>query len=333
MSSKITDASDVKPHFGDVKQVWYKMLSVFFDDNGALKPECVQEVSCPHCGANQPYQDFVLNGFHHHTCQSCQCVYVSPRLKDEHLHQLYADEYYSQMFTESMLPFFDKRKKLIGGGKYAQIQKQLAVIDWQPTPNETPRVLDIGSGLGEVTDVFNDNGWDCHAIEVNPVAVDWLNKKQINVFDGAFDDYKNEQQFDVIMAWGVIEHVVNPKAFLAKAFSLLKPGGLFVSEVPHGNSLLVDYCREQGSDPDRILQGEQHIILYSVPAYKELHSGARFQELHVQTNGLDVSTIVNISNSSMNNDVVAAMQSSVDQRMCGDLLRGFWYKPGNAADR
>ena len=28
-----------------------------------------------------------------------------------------------------------------------------------------------------------------------------------------------------------------------KAYNLLKPGGIFVSEVPHGNSLLVDYSR------------------------------------------------------------------------------------------
>ncbi|MBT5426719.1 MAG: methyltransferase domain-containing protein [Bacteroidetes bacterium] len=128
------------------------------------------------------------------------------------------------------------------------------------------------------------------------------------------------------MAWNVIEHVTNAKAFLRKAYSLLKPGGIFVSEVPHANSMLVDYSRQTGMDPKRIIQGEQHIILYSVQAYEKLHEGAGFHPIRVQTNGLDISTILDITQEHVKREVIYTMQKLVDDKMYGDLLRGFWRK-------
>jgi 2-polyprenyl-3-methyl-5-hydroxy-6-metoxy-1,4-benzoquinol methylase len=48
-----------------------------------------------------------------------------------------------------------------------------------------------------------------------------------------------EQQFDAITFWAVMEHLANPGAFLKKASSLLKPGGLCFILVPNLNSLAV----------------------------------------------------------------------------------------------
>jgi len=319
MAERIIDASEVKPNFTDVKDVWKEMLSQYYEDENTLAAEYVKNVNCPHCDADSPSEPFKLNGFVHQSCANCHCLYVSPRLKDEHLIKLYSDDYYSEMFTKSMLPYFEKRKAMIGQNKYAQIIERLG-------HHHTGRVLDIGSGLGEVLDVFHDKDWYCEAVEVNPVAVDSLTQRGIKVFSDVFDNYTESEQFDVIMAWGVIEHVVDPKAFLSKVYSLLKPGGIFVSEVPHGNCLLAEYCRTTGKDPERILQGEQHIVLYSIDAYKELHLHAGLDMLHIQTNGLDMSTIVNISDQSMSPDVIADIQKGLDKAMQGDLLRGFWHK-------
>ena len=128
------------------------------------------------------------------------------------------------------------------------------------------------------------------------------------------------------MAWGVIEHITAPSLFLDKVYSLLSPSGIFVSEVPHSQSVLVDYCQKYGKDPLRILQGEQHIILYSNNAYSEIHEKSGLKLHHVQTNGLDMATILDINELKIDQDVTAEIQSSLDAFMKGDLLRGFWYK-------
>ena len=313
-------ASDVKSNFSSVKKVWQEMLSVYYQDQNTIKEEFTVKVNCPHCDSKDSHSAFSLNGFNHQTCSNCESVYVSPRLNDDCLYKLYSNDYYSEMFTKSMIPIFDKRKKLIGENKYNQI------LDFFSDNDSQNKVLDIGCGVGEVIDVFNDNGWNCEAIELNPVASEWLTQRGIKVFNDTLDNYQSDQEFDLIMAWNVVEHVTNPKEFIQKAFDLLRPGGLFVSEVPHGNSMLIDYCRSSGMDPLRILQGEQHIMLYSITAYKELHQMSGFKPALLQTNGLDVATIFDCSNIDVPRDVISSLQELVDSKLYGDLLRGFWIK-------
>ncbi len=163
---------------------------------------------------------------------------------------------------------------------------------------------------------------------MNSVAVEWLQGRgHEEVFHGTLDAYETGLKFDIIMAWGVVEHVVDPDGFLKQVWDLLAPGGLFVSEVPHGQCFLVDMARKTGMDPKRILMGEQHIVLYSTQAYADLHERNGFESVHLQTNGLDISTIFKECNISVENEMLAPMQECIDEKLFGDLLRGFWRKP------
>lgn len=314
-------ADDIKADFENLKTRWNQMLRKYFVSEQTLDTKYTIETSCPHCNSIKIVASFLLNGFWHKICESCKIVYVSPRLKNEFIEELYADEYYSEMYARSMLPLFDKRKELIGKSKYSQ-----SIHHWGGT--SPGRVLDIGGGIGEVIDVYRENKWQTHVTEMNLVAIDWLKKRGFTeVFHGSLDAYDPTNEFDIIMAWGVVEHVINPDVFLQKVVSMLKPGGVFISEVPHGQSLLIDYSRKTGLDPKRILMGEQHIVLYSIQAYTDLHERNGLDKIHLQTNGLDVSTIFKESGVNISDEMLTPLQESVDEKMYGDLLRGFWRKP------
>ena len=114
--------------------------------------------------------------------------------------------------------------------------------------------------------------------------------------------------------------------FLKKVHKLLAPNSLFVSEVPHGNSLTVDYSRLTNKDPERIIMGEQHIVLYSMEAYIGLHESIGLNNLHIQTNGLDVSTIFELNEYKIKGNILNDTQTLIDEKLYGDLLRGFWIK-------
>lgn len=315
---QILRADDIKPDFEGLKIKWEEMLRKYYLDSKTLDPKYTLEIPCPHCGSEGIDSKFDLNGFCHKTCSKCKTLYVSPRLNDACIEDLYSDDYYSEVYTRSMLPVFEKRKQLIGRRKFAQ-----TILYWGGAG--TGRVLDIGAGIGEVTDVFREEGWRSHAIEMNKVAVEWLEGRgHEEVFHGTLDDYVTTQKFDIIMAWGVVEHVINPDAFLKKVYELLAPGGLFVSEVPHGQCLLVDMARKTGMDPKRILMGEQHIVLYSTKAYVDLHERNRLEKIHLQTNGLDCDTIFKENKINVPDNVLAPMQECIDEKLYGDLLRGFW---------
>ncbi|QOI43078.1 hypothetical protein Lepto782_12950 [Leptospira interrogans serovar Canicola] len=72
--------------------------------------------------------------------------------------------------------------------------------------------------------------------------------------------------------------------------------------------------------------GEQHIVLYSTEAYKSLHERNGFKKIHLQTNGLDIDTIFRENNVNIPDKLLAHLQESIDEKLYGDLLRGFWKK-------
>lgn len=317
---EILRADEIKADFEALKIRWDQMLSKYFLNPETIDEKYTIEIPCPHCESSVIDESFLLNGFWHKTCSKCKTLYVSPRLNDACIEELYSDDYYSGFYAKSMLPLFETRKEKIGRRKFAQ-----SVLHWGG--DKPGRVLDIGAGIGEVTDVFHEEGWLSHATEMNSVAADWLNQRGYEeVFHGPLDTYTTNYKFDVAMAWGVVEHVIDPDAFLQQVFELLNPGGLFVSEVPHGQSLLIDYSRKTGMDPKRILMGEQHIVLYSTDAYVALHERNGFKKVHLQTNGLDISTIFKESGKTISDDVLAPLQACIDEKNYGDLLRGFWRK-------
>ena len=68
-------------------------------------------------------------------------------------------------------------------------------------------------------------------------------------------------------------------------------------------------------------------MLYSIPAYKELHEMCGFKSELIQTNGLDLGTILDCSGVEASRDLISLIQDLVDSKLYGDLLRGFWKKP------
>ena len=62
-------------------------------------------------------------------------------------------------------------------------------------------------------------------------------------------------------------------------------------------------------------------------AYEKIHAQAGLEKLHVQTNGLDVETVLKVNGQKVDDKVIYDLQSCVDSYGKGDLIRGFWRKP------
>ncbi|WP_419947527.1 class I SAM-dependent methyltransferase [Candidatus Palauibacter sp.] len=100
------------------------------------------------------------------------------------------------------------------------------------------RFLDVGCGLGYLLDVAHDHGFDVEGIDCNPAAADWIAAKfRFPVFCGDFMAYEGHP-FDAVAMLDVIEHLPRPFEALAKAASLVRPGGLFVLSTMDSDSLV-----------------------------------------------------------------------------------------------
>ena len=100
------------------------------------------------------------------------------------------------------------------------------------------RLLEIGSGFGGVAWALGQlRSLKPFAIELDPAACLFQEALGVQVIDAADvgATAQEEALFDVVLLSHVLEHVTDPHKLLAQAFSMVKPTGVVLVEVPHGH--------------------------------------------------------------------------------------------------
>ncbi|MBM4132426.1 MAG: class I SAM-dependent methyltransferase [Nitrospira sp.] len=101
------------------------------------------------------------------------------------------------------------------------------------------RLLDVGCGGGVNLKSFQDQVWKVFGVEMNAQAVAYANARVGEcVHAGTLEDAPFQHEFfDVIVFSHSLEHMFSPREVLARAWQLLKPGGMLVVTVPNAGSL------------------------------------------------------------------------------------------------
>ena len=95
-------------------------------------------------------------------------------------------------------------------------------------------LLDIGAGTGDFLVTAKTNGWEITGIEPNDNAKKLAVAKGVS-FENDLKAIEN-QQFDVITMWHVLEHVPNLEHQIQELKRLLKPNGTIIIAVPNYKS-------------------------------------------------------------------------------------------------
>lgn len=130
-------------------------------------------------------------------------------------------------------------------------------------------VLDVGCSTGAFLYQLKTRFPDAYRVsgmDVAGPALDYAEKKGIRVLRESFldADFKGES-FSAITFWAVIEHLIDPRAFLAQAASLLAASGYCFILVPNFNSLAV---RLLGAKYRYIFP--QHVNYFTLSTLKKL---------------------------------------------------------------
>lgn len=127
------------------------------------------------------------------------------------------------------------------GGYYGSVR--LDLVQWLPRP--LGHVLDVGCGEGATADALRAAGAETiTGIEVVPEAAEIARTRLDTVLTGPAEQQIENLRgpFDTIVAWDVLEHVVDPYTLLSRLRGLTAPGGHVQVSVPNARhvSLMVD---------------------------------------------------------------------------------------------
>jgi 2-polyprenyl-3-methyl-5-hydroxy-6-metoxy-1,4-benzoquinol methylase len=190
---------------------------------------------CPVCDSDSIERGYDLGEFEVLTCASCRTAWRSNMYTPAQIAAMYEDEPYEEH------PFFgydSEAESLRKVPRYRRFEHALEVLEREVSGR---RLLDVGCGAGTFLAIAAPRGWDVHGIEMNRALCDAAERAvgPGRIVCGAFEALDpSEARYDVITMWDVIEHVLDPAAFIARAQAMLRPGGVLVMCTPDEESLL-----------------------------------------------------------------------------------------------
>jgi 2-polyprenyl-3-methyl-5-hydroxy-6-metoxy-1,4-benzoquinol methylase len=127
---------------------------------------------------------------------------------------------------------------------------RFAMANFTIKTNGKRRIFDIGCFAGELLDIAKSHGWETWGIDLQENAVRVAMDSHANrILEGAVesfepDSYGLNNYFDLVIAAGVIEHLLEPDKLFRVAQSLLKNGGIFIIQTPDTDSLPARLLRQ-----------------------------------------------------------------------------------------
>jgi 2-polyprenyl-3-methyl-5-hydroxy-6-metoxy-1,4-benzoquinol methylase len=186
---------------------------------------------------------------HYQYCEDCGCLILKDVLAKEDIGELYGPRYYREHQIAIGLPDFAKRYETDADDRipvWIEILKRFC---------KKGRVLEIGSSHGRFLKELSALGYDVVGLDLDPGICNWAREKtNCNIRCTTVDKIKDEE-FDVVFAGDVLEHLYDPKEFVQQVMEVLRPGGMALFQ-----TIIFDHWRQC---PIEALRPLFHTILYT----------------------------------------------------------------------
>ncbi|RED24909.1 methyltransferase family protein [Flavobacterium cutihirudinis] len=153
---------------------------------------------------------------------------TSPQPDLENLGRYYESEDYIS-HTDNKRSVFEKAYHFV---KSIALKNKLNLINSEQT--QKGKILDIGAGTGDFLLTAKNDGWNVIGVEPSDRAKNIAKQKGISFVEETASLENNS--FDVITMWHVLEHVPNLELQIQELKRLLKPTGTLIVAVPNFKS-------------------------------------------------------------------------------------------------
>jgi len=184
------------------------------------------DMNCPLCGSSDCKSRIKLdNEFELHCCRECKYQFVLPRPSVEELKAVYEPPPPGTFGEHSPADL----KEL--GLLYHELITRASVVG--------KNVLEVGCNTGFILSGLKQLGYRVTGTDLSTTAVEYA--REYYGLDSIYlSDFPPEHEagsFDVLIASHIIEHVLDPKAFINECTRFLKPGGICIIRTPNVDSL------------------------------------------------------------------------------------------------
>ncbi|HEY9677439.1 MAG TPA: class I SAM-dependent methyltransferase [Drouetiella sp.] len=215
------------------------------------------EVACNNCGSTQC--DFVTTGREHEytnttdddftvvKCRNCSLHYLNPRPDVSELGTIYPPQYYAYHLQTKNVESENQNSLLYKARKFVYLSRLEKALAHCNSSDNALKVLDIGCADGRALNWYRQiesKKVETHGVDFDHIAAQQAREAGHTVYEGRFEDVAIPRDyFDMAVATHVIEHVADPKSFAARAFEVVRPGGIFLLETPNIDSFDAGFFR------------------------------------------------------------------------------------------
>lgn len=150
------------------------------------------------------------------------------------------------------------------------------------------RLLDVGSGRGEILDSFARLGWETVGIEPGRAVAEAVRARGHDVLAEDFASAPIELEFDLVVFSHSLEHMRDPRAALEKARGLLAPGGRIFVATPNAGGALSRIFGENWWQ----LDAPRHLVVLSRSGLRSIAARAGLRVLRMHTHSVPMGPLV-----------------------------------------
>lgn len=192
--------------------------------------EIAQEIPdrCPQCA--EPSVRLVMNvrSYPVARCFECGVFFLAPMPTEEELKRVYDADWQTSDGALSR-SYYDPESEALNRKRNFEPR-----LKWLAQHGFSGRILDVGASVGTFLNAATEAGWIAEGIELGEEACRRAREATgCRVEEGTIETANlAEGSYDAIHASQVIEHVLEPWAFLERARQLLRPGGALLVATP-----------------------------------------------------------------------------------------------------
>ena len=221
---------------------------------------------------------------HYFVCENCHTLISDVDFTEKILHVKDEEkDLYGKNYWEEMMCRLSGKKNLDEIIDYYLQERTLYWIQYALKYRlPKAKVAEIGAGLGQMLYLMKQVGYQEIGFELSKEICEY-NKKNlgVNMYQG--DIGETDNKFDFIMAFDLLEHIIEPEEFLKRCTNHLAASGIICIQTPcYNEKWSYDEMLEKAPRFKNLLTEFQHIHLFSRSSMEKLLREQGFEYINFE---------------------------------------------------